>query len=269
MGNVTKISVVTPSFNQAGFIERTVQSVLSQDAGVPVEHLVIDGGSTDGTLEILGRYTGKIHWISEPDRGMADALNKGFFMATGDVTGWLNSDDTYLPGTLRKVTEFFDAHPDVDWLYGNCRMVDASDREIRGWITAYKKHSARKYRYDKLLVENFISQPAVFMRTKAFKEAGPVDLTLPTAMDYDLWLRMARNSRPGHITDDLACFRVHGKSISARNYRLQFAEQYRIHKRYDHNPWRLLSHRMRNLVIVGVYSLLRASRGKAGKSRDQ
>ncbi len=260
MSSIEKISVITPSYNQGEFIERTILSVLSQDAGVAVEHLVIDGASTDGTRAILDRYAGRIRYISEPDRGMAEALNKGFAMATGDVIGWLNSDDLYLPGALRKVAAWFGENPETEWLYGNCRMVDAGDREVRRWITAYKKRSARKYSYHKLLVENFISQPAVFMRAPALKEAGMVDTGLPTAMDYDLWLRLAQRSRPGYLDDDLACFRVHGKSISAGGHRAQFREQYLIHARYDRNPLRLFRHRLRNQAIVGVYALLRAGR---------
>jgi len=256
MQKVTKFSVITPSFNQAEFIERSLRSVHEQAAGLPVEHIVIDGGSNDGTLEILEKHRGEIAFISEHDRGMGDALNKGFSMASGEIIGWLNSDDIYLPGTLQKVADFFDRHPDCLWLFGNCRIIDDQDREIRRWITAYKNRRSLKYSYERLLVENFISQPAVFMRREALEAAGPVDRELPTAMDYDLWLRLAKLGDPGYINEDLSCFRVHTRSISSRNYKRQFMEQYRIHARYDRDRRRLLKHRVMILITVMVYSLL-------------
>lgn len=251
-----KFSVITPSFNQAGFIKRTLQSVADQEADFLVEHIVMDGGSTDGTLEILKDHGSQIQYHSAPDRGMPDAVNKGFALASGEIVGWLNSDDTYLPGTLQKVAAYFDRNPKCLWLYGNCRIVDAYDQEIRKWITAYKNRSSRKYSYQRLLMENFISQPAVFMRRAALKAAGPLDITLPTAMDFDLWLRLAKLGNPGYIDDDLACFRVHGSSISSMNYKAQFEEQYQIHLRYDQTPGLLRKHRAKIRLIVFSYSIL-------------
>ncbi len=255
--NSVNFSIITPSLNQAAFIERTLQSIHCQQVDFPVEHIVIDGGSTDGTLEVLNKYSGKIRMISEPDRGMADALNKGFALCSGDIVGWLNSDDIYLPGTLQKVACWFEQHPNCLWLYGNCRIVDEHDREIRKWITAYKNRLSRKYSYERLLTENFISQPAVFIRRTALQAAGPIDPGLPAAMDYDLWLRLSKLGRPGYIDEDLACFRVHKDSISSLGYQEQFMEQYRIHMRYDQNRWLLMKHRVKISVIVFAYSLMK------------
>lgn len=251
-----RFSVVTPTYNQAEFIERTLQSVREQKVDFTLEHLVIDGNSSDGTLNILEKHAGSIVYISEPDRGMPDALNKGIAMAHGEIIGWLNSDDLYLPGALEKVSSYFDRHPDCLWLYGNCRIIDEYDHEIRQWITAYKNWLSRKYSFKRLLVDNFISQPAVFMRREALEAAGPVDPGLPTAMDFDLWLRLAKLANPGYIDDDLACFRIHTRSISSRNYKMQFEEQYRIHARYDNNPWRLMKHRVKTRLIVMTYYLI-------------
>jgi GT2 family glycosyltransferase len=225
-----------------------------------VEHIVVDGGSTDGTLAILEKYHGNIRYTSESDRGMSDALNKGFKNATGEVIGWLNSDDIYLPGTLQKVSDFFRNNPGCSWVYGNCRMVDEEDREVRRWITAYKVWKSKDFSYNRLLVENFISQPAVFFRKSAIEEAGLLDVNLPTAMDYDLWLRLARIGKPGYINDFLAGFRIHRGSISARSFRKQFEEQYSIHLRYDRNKTRLFKHRMMISVIVTVYTMMQLFR---------
>ncbi len=256
MQTACKFSIITPSYNQAGFIERTLDSVAMQQVKFQAEHIVIDGNSADGTQEILKKYAGNIRVVSEPDRGMQEALNKGFAMASGEIIGWLNSDDTYLPGALQKASDFFDKHPDCQWLYGNCRIVDEQDREIRKWITAYKNRSARKYSYERLLVENFISQPAVFIRREALMAAGPIDPDLPAAMDYDLWIRLAQQGRPGYVDDDLACFRVHKDSISSLGFKQQFEEQYLIHKRYNQTPFLLFKHRIKIRLIVFVYSVL-------------
>jgi glycosyltransferase involved in cell wall biosynthesis len=261
-----KISVITPSFNQAAFIERTILSVTSQEVDVPVEHIVMDGGSTDGTLDILRGYSGRITFVSEPDKGMPDAVNKGFALAGGDILGWLNSDDIYLPGTLQKVVAYFDRNPERLWVYGNCRIIDGNDREVRQWITRYKNRSAKNYSYPRLLVENFISQPAVFFRAEALKRAGYLDTSLPTAMDFDLWLRLGKLGKPGYINDDLACFRVHQGSISARSYREQFEEQYRIHLRYDQTRSLLLKHRLKIRGIVFIYGLLQKFSGTPPRS---
>jgi glycosyltransferase involved in cell wall biosynthesis len=257
MKPVHKISIITPSFNQAEYIERTILSVTGQVVSCELEYLVTDGGSTDGTIGILEKYRDHLTYTSEPDNGMTDALNKGFARATGDVLAWLNSDDLYLPGTLQKVASYFNKHPDCLWLYGNCNMVDENDREVRKWITAYKKRKTKRFNFNRLLVENYISQPAVFFRREALMFAGPIDTELPTAMDYDLWLRMAKLGEPGVLSDTLASFRVHRASISARQFRRQFEEQYAIHKKYDSNPVLLFRHRLMITVIVGIYHLLR------------
>lgn len=256
METAIKLSVVTPSFNQARFIERTLESVRRQATSFAFEHIVVDGGSTDGTPEILEQHKDHIRFVSEPDRGMPDAVNKGIAMARGGIIGWLNSDDLYLPGALQKAADFFYRNPATGWVYGQCRMVDDQDREVRKWITAYKNRGLRNYSYERLLVENFISQPAVFMRREALAAAGPLDLTLPTAMDFDLWLRLGKGGAPGVIHDYLSAFRVHPDSISARGFREQFEEQYRVHLRYDQTPSLLRNHRLRILGIVTAYRIL-------------
>jgi glycosyltransferase involved in cell wall biosynthesis len=149
-----KISIITPSYNQAEFIERTIQSIFSQNYP-DIEYIVMDGGSTDGTVKILKKYSDQIIWKSEKDNGQSDAINKGLKIATGEIVAYLNSDDTYEPGTLKKVADFFQKNPEKKWVYGKCKIINKKDQEIRKWITAYKNLLLKNYSYSKLLSENF------------------------------------------------------------------------------------------------------------------
>ena len=151
-----EFSVIMPSFNQEAFIGRAVQSVLDQKGVDGIELLVMDGGSTDGTVELLKGFGDRITWVSEKDRGQSDAVNKGIRRARGRFLAWLNSDDILYPGALSKAAAFFKAHPETMWIYGRCNIIDGEDREVRRWITRYKNLLLRNFRYEKLLVENFL-----------------------------------------------------------------------------------------------------------------
>ena len=256
MYNNIKISVITPSFNQANFIERSIDSVLNQKTDFPFEIIIIDGGSTDGTVEILKKYSGKIRWLSEQDKGQADAINKGIRMAKGDILGWLNSDDLYFSGTLQNIAVHFDRNPDAVWLYGQCNIINGQDHEIRKWITKHKNRSGSAFSYHKLLTENYISQPAVFFRKKVIDQIGFLDPSLHYAMDYDLWLRLAELSVPIVVNEYLASFRMHRTSKSTVNSRNLFTEQYAIHKKYDQSRFLLFIHRVKILQITLVYRIL-------------
>ena len=253
-----KISIITPSFNQFNFLKETVESIHSQniDTDIVIEHVIVDGGSTDGTVEYLKALDDKVVWLSEKDKGQADAVNKGIRMATGEIIGWLNSDDLYLPGALHTVAEYFEQNPDCSWVYGRCRIIDKDGTERWKWITRYKNARLRKFTMDKLLRENFISQPAVFFRKELFAEAGPLDLTLHYAMDYDLWLRFARLAVPGVLHKDLASFRRHGSSKSETGYRDQFYEQYAVAKRYSPSFFNRVVHRFNIFKIITSYRII-------------
>jgi glycosyltransferase involved in cell wall biosynthesis len=180
------VSIVTPSFNQARYVERTIRSVLEQDLGDrTLEYSIVDGGSSDGTLDILQRYSTRLNWVSEPDRGQAHAVNKGFRNTSGEIVGWLNSDDVYYPNALRNVAELFDAHPEADILYGNADHIDENDSLIEPYYT-------EPWDFERLKEVCFLSQPAVFMRRRSLIQAGDLDERLHFCLDYEYWIRQAQ-----------------------------------------------------------------------------
>jgi len=266
-----KISVITPSFNQAGFLSRTIDSVLAQTGPFELEQIVIDGGSTDGTVELLQRRAAedaRMRWVSEPDEGQADALNKGVAMAGGEVIGWLNSDDLYLPGALARVAETFAAAAGCQWLYGKVNIIDADDREIRRWITWYKNWRMRRFSYAKLLTENWISQMGVFWRADAGREAGPFGKDLHWCMDYDFWLRLGARW-PGRFVDrELASFRWYPTSKSGGGFSQQFREGLNVARRSaaGRYPLALLAHRLHVVKIIALYSLMALPRRLGGSA---
>ena len=235
-------SILIPSLNQALFIERTLTSILSQEMCEMIEPIVIDGGSTDGTIQILEKYSSRVKYISEKDNGQADAVNKGLAMAHGEIIGWLNSDDIYLPGAIVTINDFFAKNPEIQWAFGRCRIIDEWDRDTREWLTWYKNLYLSRYRYNTLLIENYISQPAVFVRKGVWEEVGGLNSHFPYALDYDLWLRLGKKYKPGHIDKYLAAFRIHSGSLSSKHYPEQFKEQFLIHKLHDRRIFWLSIH---------------------------
>lgn len=237
-----KFSIVIPSLNQARFLSECLESVLGQEGDFDLEVLVRDGGSNDGTLDVLRRYEldRRLRWVSREDRGQAHAINEGWAEADGDVLAYLNSDDLYLPGALRAVAEAFDARPDWRWLCGRCRIVDRDGRAARSFIGAYKRFMLRPWRPVKLLFENTIPQPAVFLRREAVERAGAMDESLHFTMDYDYWLRLARWFELGSMDRDVACFRVHAESKTGRSIEPSFREAHEVARRHAREwgkPW--------------------------------
>jgi glycosyltransferase involved in cell wall biosynthesis len=252
-----RISIITPSFNQGQFIERTIQSILEQTGAFELEYLVFDGGSTDETLSILRKYEDRLSWKSEPDKGQVDAVNKGLRAATGDLVGWVNSDDVLLPGALARVAEVFRSRPQTEWVHGQCQIIDAEDRVIRRWISAYKNWNCRRYSYARLLTENFISQMTVFWKRELLGQVGYLDPELKLAFDYDYWLRLARRSDPVFIDEPIACFRWYETSKSGSNFTRQFREDYEVARRHaPERRWLHLRKRWKNFRILVAYRLL-------------
>jgi glycosyltransferase involved in cell wall biosynthesis len=205
------VSIVTPSFNQARFLRRTVLSVLTQTYP-HIEHIVMDGGSTDDSVAILRSFGDRLSWVSERDHGQAHALNKGFARTQGDVLAYLCSDDVLAPGAVEKVVAAFEEHADWDVLYGRAAYIDEADRRIGEYRTA-------PFTFRRLLEDNCICQPAAFWRRSLALQVGPFNERLHGCMDYEYWLRMARaGGRFGYLDDLLAAARLYPetKTMSCR-----------------------------------------------------
>jgi glycosyltransferase involved in cell wall biosynthesis len=252
-------SILTPSLNGATYFQQTRDSVMSQSGDFNLQWIVIDGGSHDGTIDHLQSINDpRVQWISEADHGQSAAINKGLAMARGGIVAWLNSDDLYLPGALSEVADAFTAHPEAQWLIGRCNIIDKVGRVTREVITHYKERRLHDITLKGLLRENMICQPAVFWRWEFGQSVGLLDESLRYTMDYDLWLRMAKQSKPLIINRTLASFRVHMASKSRGGHREQFNEGYRVACRYFGND-RLSQflHRVNVEKIVWGYHTLR------------
>jgi len=178
-----RVSIITPSYNQGRFIERTIESVLSQNMP-DMEYLIFDGASSDNTLDILKKYDDRLHWVSEKDGGQTQAVNKGISQATGDIIGWLNSDDIYYPNAVSTICDVFTKNPDFDVVYGNAYHVDGNNKII-------EKYYTENWNLDRLKEVCYICQPAVFFRRSVIEKYGLLDESLHYCMDYEYWLRIA------------------------------------------------------------------------------
>ena len=255
------ITVVTPCLDSAGTIGETLASVASQLAPGD-EHLVVDGGSSDGTIEILEAHP-HVRYVSEPDRGLADAMNKGIRLARGELVGWLNADDVLLPGALEAVRAAARERPDAGWITAPCLIIDEDGREIRRAITAYKRALLRLHSHRWLLVQNYIASPATYVRKPLYERVGPFDERYRYSMDYDMWLRLAAAAEPVVLDQPLAAFRMAGESLSMTGFEAQFAEHARNAREHGAgHPVAVAANRVISALIVFVYRVLRWRRGK-------
>lgn len=219
--DLPKITIVTPSFRQARFLERTIRSVLDQ--GYPkLEYMIFDGGSTDGSADIIRRYESRLaRWASEKDNGQSDAINRGLRAATGDVVGWLNSDDTLAPRALWRIAECYARRPDVDLVYGHTCLIDADDRVLRR-LVAVPTTLADLVRYNR----NVWSQPGTTWRKSLQDRIGLLDESLHFTMDNDYWIRAAGAGKIHCLPYHLANLRVHeGTKTAAQAERFEGEHQ--------------------------------------------
>ncbi|HLO33101.1 MAG TPA: glycosyltransferase family 2 protein [Anaerolineales bacterium] len=218
-------SIVTPSYHQARYLEETIRSVLSQDYP-RIEYLIVDGGSTDGTIDIIEKYADQLAWwVSEKDAGQTDAINKGFARAKGDILAWINSDDTYEPGAVANAVKYLQEHPEIGMVYGDCNYINE-----HGDVIGKFKSTQTNYR---LLRRGYthIPQQTMFFRADLWKQIGPLDPSFYFAMDYDLWTRIAACTEIRYVPQLWANFRLHtsGKTIAADDR--CWPEMIRVHYR--------------------------------------
>jgi len=221
------VSIITPSFNQANYLEATIQSVLEQSYP-HIEYIVIDGGSTDGSVDIIKKHQSRIaSWVSEQDKGQTEAINKGFNRAKGDILAWINSDDTYAnPNAVADAVNFLIANPETAMVYADCNFIDEQGKVIG-------KFASRQTDYEKLRGGYVhIPQQTMFFRAKYWKELGPLDPSFYFAMDYDLWVRIAKHAPIKYLPGKTwANFRIHTSSKTNVNDERGWQEMLRVHYR--------------------------------------
>lgn len=230
MSDQPLVSIVTPSFNQARYLEATIRSVLAQDYPY-LKYIIVDGGSTDGSVDIIKKYADRLGWwVSEPDRGQTDAINKGFAQAEGEILAWLNSDDTYQPGAVAEAVAFLRARPEVGMVYGDANYIDENGRVIGRFPARQTDYCRLRHGYV------HIPQQASFFRADLWRKVGPLDPSFYFAMDYDLWVRIAAQAPLQHVPRLWANFRIHrqGKTLVADER--CWPEMLRVHFR-DGGSW--------------------------------
>ena len=224
-----KLSIITPSYNQDRYLEECLVSVKSQNCPF-LEHIVIDGASTDGSVDTLRRVSAQpgwehLKWISEPDGGQTDAINKGFRLATGDLFAYICADDGYVPDVLSTVVSHFAEHPELDMIYGSCIFTDEDGRPLR-----FKRSVA--FDRKKLLRHNLIWQPTVFFRSRVWVRIGPFDEALDFAMDYDYWLRGSAHCKIASLDRPIAYYRWQTNSKTVSREHDQLKEAYEVACKY-------------------------------------
>lgn len=219
------VTIVTPSFNQGEFISDTIESVLSQDYPA-IEYTILDGGSTDSTLDVLRGYGDRIHWTSGPDAGQSDAIHRGFVAGTGKYLAWMNSDDRYMPGAIAAAVAELETNPEAALVYGQGEFIERDGTSMGPCL------HVEPWNYDRLIREvNFLFQPATLFRRDAYMAVGGLDIGLNYVMDYDLWIRLGRKYQVRFLPRVLAQARVYDQTKTATGGYPRFEEMERMVRR--------------------------------------
>lgn len=244
MADCPKISVITPSFNQAAFLERTIRSVIEQRYP-NLEYIIIDGGSTDGSVDIIRRYADRItYWVSEPDSGQANAINKGLRRASGEWVAWQNSDDVYYPGALHAIADVIRRNPDAAIVTGDIMLIDENDHEIRD--IHYIRPS-----YGAMLAEGMmLPNQATFWRRTLHTEVGWIDESLHYAFDYEWFLRLIHGRRAAHTSHILGGYRLHDETKTSLHTQRFSEENFRILKGRQLKPWARRLYQCRRMMLL-------------------
>jgi glycosyltransferase involved in cell wall biosynthesis len=241
------VSIITPSFNQAQYLEQTITSVLEQDYPL-IEYLVVDGNSTDGSQKIIKKYANRITWwVSEPDHGQAEAINKGLKRGKGEIVAWLNSDDYYLPGAVTKAVAAFKTQPIPSMIYGDVLAVDADGHQMN-------KLHYRQWELIDLMKFNIIGQPSVFIRRKILNKIGFLDPSLQFLLDHQLWLRLAQQAPMLYLPETLSAARFHSQSKNVARASAFGEEAFRIIEWMRQDPQlNDLFEKNKNKILAGAH----------------
>ena len=250
------ITVITPSYNQAQFISQTIDSVLSQQY-LNLQYLIIDGASTDQTADVVAPYLGQLTYLSDPDRGQTDAINKGLRKATGDIVCWLNSDDYFLPDTLQTVGTFFAENSTKVWLTGDSEIVNEAGQPIQGAVRQYKRLLRATSPTAFLGITNAICQSSTFWRRSVHDQLGYLREDLRYTMDYDWWFRLTQLQAPAVSRQAFSAFRIHSASKGGSQYVPQFREDYETLCHHVASPVVRGLHSLHNQLIISAYRLLK------------
>ena len=244
-----RVSIITPSFNQAQYLEETMRSVLEQ--GYPnLEYIVVDGGSTDGSVEIIQKYADRLAWwVSEKDNGQAEAINKGFARATGEIVAWINSDDYYLPGAIAEAVRALEEQPECGMVFGDVVSIDGTGQPVN--VMTYGD-----WGLEGLMQFNIVGQPGVFMRRAVLERAGYLDLSYHFMLDHHLWLRVAQQALICYVPSQWAAARFHAGAKNVAQAAKFGQEAKRIAQWMPTQPGLAETYnRLKNRIWAGAYRM--------------
>jgi len=249
MKSLPKISIVIPSYNKVQYIQETLESIISQKYS-NLEVIIQDGGSTDGTLEIIKKYAKEhpkvIRWISKKDKGQVDAINKGFKKARGEILAFINADDVYVKGALQKIGIAFSKCPETVWAAGQGETINKKGKTVFSLVGFYKNVLLRFNKYTFLIMVNYLMQPSVFLKKEMFNKYGPLVGWKGMVLEYELWLKIGKDVMPKIISHKLSKFRLTREALSFTQLDKISEEEYKIVKKHTNNPFIVLLHKLHN-----------------------